>query len=91
MNWSHGNQGRSHPTDSSRRGNREPLSGGNDSQAGHSRDATSLATAFETLNRSLKTFLTRLSRTNECSETSRRIFAKPRCYKTNLMAVLIPA
>ena len=86
-NWSHANQGRSH---SVRRGNPEPISGGNDAQEGHSRDATSLATAFEPLNRSLEKFLTRLSRTTERSEKSRRVFEKPRATKTNLMAVLIP-
>ena len=52
-----------------------------DTQAGHSRDATAMASAFEPLNRSLETFLTRLSRTNERSEKSRRVFEKPRCYK----------
>ena len=52
-----------------------------DTQAGHSRDATAVATAFETLNSSLETFLTRLSRTNERSEKSRRVFKKSRCYK----------
>ena len=36
-----------------------------DTQAGHSRDATAMATAFEPLNRSLETFLTRLSRTKQ--------------------------
>ena len=40
-----------------------------------------MATVFEPLNRSLETFLTRLSRTNERSEKSRRVFKKPRCYK----------
>ena len=40
-----------------------------------------MATAFEPLNRSLETFLTRLSRTNERREKSRRVFKKPRCYK----------
>ena len=35
---------------------------------------------FEPLNRSLETFLTRLSRTNERSEKSRRVFKKPRYY-----------
>ena len=45
-----------------------------------------MATAFEPLIRSLETFLTRLSRTNERSEKSRRQDAT----KTNLMAVLIP-
>ena len=54
---------------------------GNDAQAGHTRDAPSMATAFEPLNRSLETFLTRLSRTSERSEWSRRVFKKPRCYK----------
>ena len=80
-NWSHANQGRSHPSDSDRRENPEPLSGDNDAQAGNSRDATSTARAFEPLNRSLQTFLTMLSRTNERSEKSRRVFKKPRCYK----------
>ena len=46
-NWSHANQGRSHPSDSDRRENPEPLSGGNDAEAGHSRDAIFMATAFE--------------------------------------------
>ena len=49
-NWSHADQGRNRPSDSNRRENPE----GNDSQAGHSRDATSMATAFEPLNRSIK-------------------------------------
>ena len=59
----------------------EPLTRCEDTQAGHSRDATAMATAFEPLNRSLETFLTRLSRTNERSEKSRRVFKKQRCYK----------
>ena len=80
-NWSHANQGRSHSSYSNRRENPEPLSGGIDAQAGHSRDATSMATAFEPLNTSLETFLTRLSRTKERSEKSRWVFKKPRCYK----------
>ena len=61
--------------------NTEPLTRCDDTQAGHSRDATAISTAFEPLNRSLETFLTRLSRTNERSEKSRRVFKKPRCYK----------
>ena len=61
--------------------NTETLTRRDDTQAGHSRDATAMATAFEPLNRSLETFLTRLSRTNERSEKSRRVFKKPRCYK----------
>ena len=68
MNWNQANQGRSHPSDSNRRKNPEPLSGGNDAQAGPSRDATSMVTAFDPLNRSLETFLTRLFRTSERSE-----------------------
>ena len=40
-----------------------------------------MATAFEPLNRSLETFLTKLSRTNERSEKSRMVFKKARCYK----------
>ena len=61
--------------------NTEPLTRCDDTQSGHSRDATAMATAFEPLNRSLETFLTRLSRNNERSEKSRRVFKKPRCYK----------
>ena len=61
--------------------NTEPLTGGDDTQAGHSRDGTAMAAAFEPLNRSLETFLTRLSRTNERSEKSRRVFKKSGCYK----------
>ena len=61
--------------------NTEPLTRCEDTQAGHSRDATAMATAFEPLNRSLETFLTRLTRTNERSEKSRRVFKKPRCFK----------
>ena len=40
-----------------------------------------MGTAFEPLNRSLETLLTRLSKTSESSEKSKRIFKKPRCYK----------
>ena len=53
----------------------------NNDQAGHSRDATAVATAIETLNSSLENFLTRLSRTSERSEKPRRVFKKPRYYK----------
>ena len=61
--------------------NREPLERSDDTQAGHSRDATTMAKAFEPLNKFLETFLTRLSRTRERSEKPRRVFKKPRCYK----------
>ena len=80
-NLNHENQGRNYPRDSNRRENPEPLSWGNDAQAEHSRDATSIATAFEPLNRSLETFRIRLSRINERSEKYRRVFKKPRCCK----------
>ena len=73
-NWNHSNQGKSQPSDSDRR------EWDNKDQAGHSRDATAMATVFEPLNRSLETFLTRLSRTSERSEKSRRVFKKPKCY-----------
>ena len=59
----------------------EPSTRCENTKAGHSRDITAMATAFEPLNRSLETFLTRLSKTNERSEKSRRVFKKPRCYK----------
>ena len=80
---SHASQGRNNPSELDGREvpSTEPLSGGNDTQAGHSREAASIATAFEPLNRSMETFLTRLSRTNERSENPRRVFKKPRCYK----------
>ena len=81
MKWNQANQGRSYPSDSNTRENPEPLSGGDDAQAGHSMGETSMTTAFESLNRSLKTILTRLSRTSECKEKLRRVFKKPRCYK----------
>ena len=80
-NWSHANQRRNHPSDSNRRENPELLSEGNDAQAGHSRDPISMATAFEPLNRSLETFLTRLSRTSERIVRFRRVSKKIRYYK----------
>ena len=72
-------QGGKNPGNSDRRDASitETLTGGDRTQAGHTIDATS----FEPLNWSLKTFLTRLSRSNERSEKSRRVFKKPRCYK----------
>ena len=70
--------------------NKEPLTRCADTQAGHSRDATAMATVFEPLNRYLETFLTKLSRTNERSEKSRESLRNQDAIKTNLMAVLIP-
>ena len=89
MNWNQSNQGRKHPSDSNRRENPEPLSWRNDAQSGHSRDATSMATAFEPLNRSLETFLTSLTRTSERSENQEGFLRNLDAIKTNLMAVLI--
>ena len=40
-----------------------------------------MVTAFEPLNRSLETFVSRLIRINERSENSKRVFKKPRYYK----------
>ena len=79
-NRSQASQGRNNPSELDRRDNPVPLSGGNDAQAGHARNATSKATAIEPLNRSLETFLTRLPRTNERSEKSRKVFKKARYY-----------
>ena len=70
--------------------NTEPLTKCDDTQARHSRDATAMATAFEPLNRSLETFLTRLSRTNERSENPEESLRNQDATKTNLMAALIP-
>ena len=50
MNWNHANQGRSHPSDSNRRENLEPLSGEMMLKRGIQWDATSMATAFEPVN-----------------------------------------
>ena len=70
--WNNSNQKRSQPSNLDRSG-----TDSNDQAA----LATAMATVFEPLNKSLKTFLTRLSRTSERNEKSRRVFKKPRCYK----------
>ena len=77
LSWNHSNQARSQPSDSDRRET------DNNDQAGHSRDSTAIATAFEPLNMSLETFLARLSITSERSEKSRRVFNKSGCYKND--------
>ena len=86
---SHASQGRNNPSESDGREvpSAKPLSGGSDTQAGHSRAATLIATAFEPLNRSLETLLTRLSRTNERSEIPEGFLRNQDITKTNLMAV----
>ena len=80
---SHASQGRNNPSESDGREvpSTEPLSGGNDTQAGHSREATSMATAFKPRNRSLEIFLTRLFRTYGRCEKPGRVYKKPRNYK----------
>ena len=88
-NSSHASQGRNNPSDSDRRENPEPLSGGDDFQAGNSRDATSMATVLEPLNKYLEIFLTKLSSTNERSEKIRRVLRNQDAIKTNMMAALI--
>ena len=70
--------------------NTEPLTRCEDTQAGHSRDATAMATAFEPLNRSLETFLTRLSRTKNAVRSPEESLRNQDAIKTNQMAVLIP-
>ena len=53
------------------------------------RDTQGMATAFEPLNRSLETFLTRLSRNNEVRSPEESLRNQD-AIKMNLMAVLIP-
>ena len=48
-----------------------------DGQTGYSRDATAMATAIKPLSRSLETFLTKMFRTNESSEKSKRVLKIP--------------
>ena len=80
---SHASQGRNNPGDSDRRDipNTEPLSGAMILRRVIQEMPQQWPHSFEPLNRSLQTFLTRLFRTNERSEKSRRVFKKPRCYK----------
>ena len=65
----------------------EPSTRCENTQAGHSRDATAMVTAFEPRNRSLETFLTRPMNAVKSPEGSLR---NQGAIKTNLMAVLIP-
>ena len=92
-NRSHASPGRNNTSDSDKWKNPEPLSGGNDTQAGHSRDATSMVTAFEPLNRSLETFLGSprgyLEPMNVV-KSPEGFLRNQDAIKTNLMAVLIP-
>ena len=91
-NRSHASQGRNNPSDSDRREvpSTVPLSGGNDNHTGHSRDATSMTTAFEPLNilwkHSLRGYLEPMDVVKSPEESLRNQNAT----KTNLMAVLVP-
>ena len=76
-NWNYSKEGIAQPSDSDRRNFPEPTE--LRSQAGYSRVATAMATAFQPLNRFLEIFLTSWSRTIERSEMSKRVFKKPRC------------
>ena len=67
----------------------EPLTRCEDTQAGHSRDATAMATAFEPLNRSLETFLGYPEPMNAVRSPEESLRNQD-TIKTNLMAVLIP-
>ena len=73
-NWNHTNQGRAQPSDSDRKNVKEPQKTDMDGQTRFSRDAKAMATAIKPLSRSLETFLTKLSRTNERSEKSKSVF-----------------
>ena len=81
----HASQGRNNASDSDRREvpNTDPLSRGDDTQAGHSRDATSMATASEPLN--LRGYLEPMNVVKSPEESLRNQNAT----KTNLMAVWI--
>ena len=46
-----------------------------------SQDTTMYASTFETLNRSLETFITKLSKSTERGERSKRTLKKPKSYK----------
>ena len=91
---SHASQGRNNPGESDRRDipNPEALSGGDDTQAGHSRDATAMATAFEPLNRSLEKYLTRRGYPEPMNavKSPEESLRNQDAIKTNLSAALTP-
>ena len=88
---SHASQGRNNSSESDGREvpSAEPLSGGNDTQAGHSREATTKATAFEPLNRSLETFLRGYLESLNVAKSPEEFLRNQDATKTNLMAVSI--
>ena len=79
--WDHPTQGRAQPSDSDRREIPEPQPMEYNDQTGYSRDVMAMNTAFDSLNRSLEIFFTRLSSTSGRSEKSRGLFKKPKWYK----------
>ena len=70
--------------------NTEPLTSCDDTQAGHLRDATEMATAFEPLNRSLETFFGGYPEPMNAVRSPEESLGNQDATKTNLMAVLIP-
>ena len=70
--------------------NREPLERGDDTQAGHSRDATAMATAFEPLNRSWRHSSQDYPEPMNAVRSPEESLRNQDAIKTNLMAVLIP-
>ena len=68
----------------------EPLTRCEDTQAGHSWDATAMATAFEPLNRSLETFLRGYPEPMNAVRSPEESLRNQDAIKTNQMAVLIP-
>ena len=61
-----------------------------DGQTRYFRDATAMATAIKPLSRSLETFLTKFSRTNERSEKSKRVFKIQDVIRMNPTVVKLP-
>ena len=70
--WNHSNQGRAQTSDNCRMGIRDPQMTDTQNQTGYSRD-DALATTIEPLIRSFEKLITRLSRTNQSSEKSKRV------------------
>ena len=89
---SHASQGRNNPSELDGREvpSAEPLSVGNDTQAGHSREATSISTAFEPLNRPWRHSLRSYLEPMNVAKSPEGFLRNQDASKTNLMAVLIP-
>ena len=79
--WNHSNPLRAQTSNSGRKKVSELQMTDTQDHTGYTRDNSTIATAFSPLSRSLDTSLTRVSRTNERNEKSKRLIKKPRCYK----------